>query len=296
MRRRVLIVANPAAGRGRALAVARTAAKLLPPRGHDVELATTRGPGHAAELAARAVATDLTHVLVCGGDGTVGECAAGLARSALGLGILPCGRGNDLAAALGLPADPARALDAFLGGTERRIDLGTANGRPFCTVVGLGLDGSVAERVRAGLWRLLGGGAYAAGALASLFTYRAGTVRLTGDFGDRTGRFLLIAVSNTGRYGGGIAIVPDARPDDGLLDCCLVHDLPWWRRLRIFPTVFGGGHLRFAGVELHRAGSFTVESDPPAAVVVDGEPSGRTPVTFGVAPLALRVVVPRKAS
>ncbi|HEX9756138.1 MAG TPA: diacylglycerol kinase family protein [Gemmatimonadales bacterium] len=290
----VLIIANPTAGRGRARGIAVEAARRLEARGLEVALERTDGPGHARELAAGAVREGTAgRLLVVGGDGTVSECAAGLARTNVALGILPCGRGNDLAAALGIPRELGRALEVFQGGSERQIDLGLVNGRPFCTVAGIGFDAHVAERVRAGAWRALGGWAYTAGVLAHLFTWRTPAMRLEGDFGVVEGRFLLAAVSNTGRYGGGIEIAPGSRPDDGALDCCLVRDGPRLRLLRIFPTVFGGRHVRFPEVEMRRTCRLVVEADRPLPIVADGEPVGTTPATLGVDPLAVRVVVPR---
>ena len=71
-----------------------------------------------------------------GGDGTVTACAEAVAGSGVPLGILPLGTGNLLARNLGLPLDPGAALTTALTGTDRRLDAGSANGRPFVVMAG----------------------------------------------------------------------------------------------------------------------------------------------------------------
>jgi YegS/Rv2252/BmrU family lipid kinase len=248
------------------------------------------GAGHARALAAEAVADGATRILVCGGDGTINEVASALAHTDCALGILPFGRGNDLAAALGVPRSLEAAVAVFLAGNTRRIDLGTVNGRVFCTVAATGFDAEVARRVRTGRWHHAGRFAYAGGVLGSLWTYRAAQLRLEGDFGVREGKYLLAAASNTGSYGGGIWIAPDARPDDGLLDCCLVREMPPLRMVRIFLRAYGGGHVRFPEVEMVRTRQLGVTADRPLPVITDGELAGETPATFGIVPMALQVI------
>lgn len=284
-----LIIANPASGRGRAPAAARRALEALRARGWPADLRTTSRAGEAGELA-RVGSFD--RVLVAGGDGTVGEVAGALAHSGRALGILPAGRGNDFAAALGIPRQVDRAMTVFLDGTIRTVDLGRANDRLFCTVTGVGFDGHVNERVATGVWRLLGALAYSVGVLVYLPGWPAPVFTLEGSFGRVERRGWLVAVSNTGRYGGGIRIVPDARPDDGLLDACLVGHTSRWTLLRLLPTAFRGGHVHHPAVALYRAEHLTLDADRPVAVVVDGEAAGTTPVRFAVERAALQVVTP----
>jgi len=285
----LVLIVNPVAGGGRAR---RAAALALPLLGgeHAVRLLQTTGAGHARALAAAAVADGATRILVCGGDGTINEVASALAHADCALGILPFGRGNDLAAALDIPRALEAAVAVFLGGHTRRIDLGTANGRVFCTVAATGFDAEVARRVRTGHWHHAGRFAYAGGVLGSLWTYRAAQLRLEGDFGVREGEYLLAAASNTGSYGGGIWIAPDARPDDGMLDCCLVRPMPPLRMVRVFLAAYGGGHVRFPEVEIVRTRELRVTADRALPVITDGELAGETPAVFGIMPMALRVI------
>jgi diacylglycerol kinase (ATP) len=121
-------------------------------------------------------------------------------------------------------------------------------------------------------------------------SWPAPRLSLSGDFGVREGRYLLAAAANTSRYGGGIRIAPDASPEDGLLDCCLIHDLPRLRALRLLPTTYSGGHLRYPEVEVVRTRRLEIEADGPLTVVADGEIVGQGRAVVEVLPGALRVL------
>ena len=285
-----ILIANPVAGGGRARRTAERALVRMDPTG-SVELTLTRGAGHARELAAAAVAGGATRIVVCGGDGTINEVASALVHTAVPLGILPFGRGNDLARALGLPTRLDPALVVLAGGVVRRIDVGMVNDRIFCTVAAAGFDAEVAHRVRTGIWHRAGRTGYALGVIRSLAGLKARPVRLEGDFGRRDGRYLLAAVSNTGWYGGGIRIAPNAQPDDGLLDCCLVREISRVKLLRLFPRAYRGGHLRYPEVEIVRTRRLRVTVEGEWPIITDGEPAGSTPATFEAVPQALSVLV-----
>ena len=95
-------------------------------------------------------------LLRVGGDGTVHEVVNGLANSDADLGVVPCGRGNDLARALGLSRDVKDVVNTLVHGVDRAIDLGKAGDRFFATVASLGFDTAVAQRMRSRPSRLGG--------------------------------------------------------------------------------------------------------------------------------------------
>ena len=111
----ISLIVNPAAGGGRALRRARAAESALAERGCAVAVRRTDGPGHARIIAAECAAAGQSCVVVCGGDGTVHEAAAGLAGSGTAMAVLAGGRGNDFAAALCLPRRPAELAADVLG-------------------------------------------------------------------------------------------------------------------------------------------------------------------------------------
>ena len=262
--------------------------------GIPAELALTRAAGEAAELVRALVARGAERVVVCGGDGTVQEAARALAGSATALGIVPCGRGNDLARVLGIPSDVASAAAVIAEGNVWPIDVGRVDGRLFVTVAAMGFDSEAAafaHRSRLGLPGPLG---YLWAVTRTLVGFESPEVTLRGDFGEYRGAILMAATGNTSTYGGGMRIAPGAVPDDGLLDVCVVRALPRRTIVRAFPRLFAGTHVDLPYVTTLRTRRLEVTASRPLAIFADGEPIGMTPAEITVDPLALRVLAPAR--
>lgn len=291
MERDVALLCNPAAGGGRAARILPRAQRAL--RAHGVRFHTelTTDLDHGRELAGRAARAGEATVTL-GGDGLVGAVAGAL-RDVPGslLGILPGGRGNDAARALGIGAGIERACAVVAGGAERDIDLGDVGGRAFVGIASLGLD-SDANRIANAAPRRLGKVAYAYGALRALAAWRPARFELRLDGERLTSTGYSVAACNAPSYGGGMRLAPGARLDDGLLDVVLVGDLPRRGFLAALPSVFRGAHVRNPAVRILRAREVAVDADRPFTVYADGEPIASTPATIRVAPRALRVIVP----
>ncbi len=295
MNGRIRIVANPASGSGRGMRYAEQVRDLLTANHADVEIRPTSARSEAEAFAAEAVREGYACVVACGGDGTVHEVVNALAGTDVALGILPCGRGNDYARAMGIPAAPEKAASVLLQGHVRPFDLGKVNDRYFATVVTLGLDSEVARLVFEGQVPFKGMAAYLWGLARMLRVYRGVALRMTGDFGTIDQTVLLAATGNTSTYGGGIRIAPNADPADGALDICLVRMMSVSRILRVFPRVYWGGHLTHPGVFSYRTGSLSMETERPVVMFADGEPVGETPAEIIAVPGALRVACPAPA-
>src|SRR5215211_637669 len=157
------------------------------------------------------------------------------------LAVLPGGRGNDFARKLGIPFDPVAAC-ALLDGPERRVDLADVGGRTFLGILSAGLD-SDANRLANDNKLPLGTAVYAYAALRALAAWKTARWTVVVDGETREFDGYCVAVSNSGVYGSGMYLVPDARLDDGLLDVVLVGDVSKRRYLANLPKVFNGTHL-----------------------------------------------------
>ena len=285
------IIANPVSGRGRAKRVGDQIVALLRERGVPADLVLSEQPGDCERLAREAVDRGVRRVAACGGDGTVHEVVNGIVGSDAILGIVPCGRGNDLARVLGLPEDVERVVESLANGVDRAIDLGKIGDRFFTTIASLGFDTAVAEMTRLHPSRLGGTATYVLGVLRTIMRYECAKVQLTGDFGTFEGRILLAATANTPYYGSGIQIAPDAVLDDGVLDVCIVKAMPRRTVLRLFSKVYSGSHVSYSAVQMVRTKTLKIESEAPLWLFADGEPMCETPTTIEIAPGALRVKV-----
>jgi YegS/Rv2252/BmrU family lipid kinase len=186
---------------------------------------TPDDPGRG--LSRRAVASGVDLVLACGGDGTVTSCAEGVAGTGVPLAIMPMGTGNLLARNLGLPVEFEPAVAVALTGRDQAIDAGAANGTPFVVMAGLGLDARMLSDTSEPLKKRLGWAAYAISVIKHLRD-RPMRVTLTVD-GERPRRLRssAVIVGNVGWLRGGVPLLPDARPDDGLLDAVTLNPRGW---------------------------------------------------------------------
>jgi diacylglycerol kinase (ATP) len=299
---RATIIFNPTSGRGRATTAAHSLSQRLTSAGIANVLCPTNAPGAARKAAATVVREGGKVVVGCGGDGTLQEIAESLHNTETALGLLPCGRCNDLARALKLPRTAEEALSGLTTALRssplplRHADLGlfrpqTGAERVFCTVATLGFDTAVSRFVEQRRLPLQGAPAYVYGALRVLPGFRFPRVRLRGDFGEFAGEILLAATGNTDSYGGAMKIVPPAKVDDGLLHVCVVKRVPKTTVLTFLPRVAGGSHLKHPAVSVWATRELNVETpDGPQWICADGETLGSTPGTFSILPKALRIV------
>lgn len=286
----VRLIVNPAAGAGRA-------ARLLP----DVE-AALRGLGivfrvdrttsidHARELARAARdAGEVTAAM--GGDGLTGAVAGELQGSDALLAVLPGGRGNDFARKLGIGTDPVAACDVIAAGRERRIDVAEAGRRCYIGILSAGLDSDV--QVVANATRLpLGTLVYLYGTLRVLRTWRPARWEVTVDGERHAFSGYSVAVANSGVFGGGMWLVPDASLDDGRLDVVLSGHRPRHRFLLNLARVFRGTHVDEPAFHVVRGREVTFSADRPFTAYADGDPIVALPATVRIRPGALRVLAP----
>jgi YegS/Rv2252/BmrU family lipid kinase len=294
--RRLQLVVNPAAGGGRAARLLPRVEAALRGAGHDLVVTPTRSLEHADELAGLALA-DGRVVVAMGGDGIVGRVAGAVADGGGVLGVLPGGRGNDFCRAVGIGRDPVAACTVLACGQERAIDLGVVTSgtgcAPFLGIASIGYDSAVQERVL-GSRLPLGQLVYLYGALAVLARWRPArfTGTLDGTAYDVTG--WAVAVANSGVYGGGMRLAPDASVEDGRLDVVTTSATSRRQFLRALPEVFRGTHVRRDSVSVVPAREVVLQADRPFRVFADGDPVGSLPATVTVRAAALRVLLPRR--
>ena len=287
------LIANPIAGKGKAAIIAQKAYRQLTGQGIKGEIELTTQPGDANRIAREAIQNGGRWIIACGGDGTVHEIVNAIAEKPdVVLGMLPCGKGNDLAGALRIPKALALAVDVLLNGVTRQIDLGKIGGRYFDTIVTCGYDSEVNRRVAVEGAPFSGTMSYVYTAITTLFSYESPTARIEGDFGVYDGGILLTATGITCHYGGGLKILPDAVLDDGLLDVCIIKPVPRRTVLCMMISLFWGGHTSHRAVKIHRTKSLTIHADPPILLFADGEQVCYTPATIEIAERGLTVLVP----
>ena len=284
------LLVNPAAAHGRALKLLPRLEEELDARRMAFRVERTRGIEDGVERALRAAEAGEAPVVV-GGDGLIGAVGGALAGSETPFGIVPGGRGNDLARVLGIPDDPRGAAAVLAGGQTRRIDVGEANGKRFLGIASTGFDSDANRRANETRW-LRGNLVYAYAGVRALIGWKP--ARFTIKVGEESVRFTgyTVAVANSRFYGGGMMLAPDAELDDGEFDVITISEVGKLRFLGNLPKVFKGTHVEEDEVRVFRASRIELSASRPFAVYADGERLTDLPASLRLLPRALSLIVP----
>ena len=295
---RVFIIINPVSGpkrRGSGAERAGIATQTLARLGADGTVRLTERGGHAHQLALEAAESGADLVIGWGGDGTINEVGRALVQygeagsPAPALGIIPGGSGNGLARDLGIPFNPARAIEHALSTTARVIDAGELGDHVFFNVAGIGLDAHVAALVstRAHHRGLL---PYLTASAGDLLRYRPGGYTLDIDGRSMQTTAIVLAFANSTQWGFGARIAPGASLTDGLLDLVVVQDRGFLGNAWRVPSLFSRRIDRQRGVDTHRAREVHIRSREPMLFHIDGEAvQGSDTLVAKARPRALRL-------
>jgi diacylglycerol kinase (ATP) len=297
----IKIILSPVAGRGYGAKVEPELRQLLKAEKLNFELVRTEKPWHAAELAEQAANDGFETIVAAGGDGTSHEVLNGLLAAAkngatAAMGIIPVGSGSDFANTMGIPPDLEGACRRLAHSQVRTVDVGrvTLPDRPPCyfdNTVNVGFGGIVTREARKVKW-LRGTALYLPVVLKTVFLYHKPlSVTIEYDGQELTLRTVMITVANGSREGGGFYVAPDAQPDDGLFDLCIVHEISQLAMLGLIPQFMKGAHVGREPITMIRARQVTITSPDNLIAHIDGEMlcTDAHRIEFEILPQRLRV-------
>lgn len=296
-------ILNPSAAGGKHYTTWERIRKLLPP---GLETWKTQYPGHATDLARAALQAGIQTVIAVGGDGTINEVVNGFFANGLAiatdscLGVIPLGTGCDLARSLNLPLDPVEAAFVVSNALPRPIDVmhvrfngadGVAHERFGINVTSFGIGGDVAARVNHSSKWLGGRISFLLATAATMAGHRGRTITLSLDGGPPIEmRITNVAIGNGRFHGAGMLVCPEAKPDDGLLDVTIIHELSIVELAKSFKTIYDGRILQHPRVTHHRVRSIQADGRQTTRLEIDGEAVGVLPVEIRVVPGAIRIL------
>lgn len=277
MPRPLCLIVNPRAGNGRARTVLPQVLTVLSREGAEHRVIESDSLAHAQELAAWAASQDEVVVAV-GGDGMAGALAGAAAAAGASYGLIPTGRGNDLAGVLGIPADAEAAARILTGGLRRKIDLIGVSTPAHQEVIVAGsvyaglpaLAGEVANATRV----LNGSLVYPAAALRVLARWRPVTfgVRIAGQEQAHEFAGYAVVVANSAFFGAGMRVAPAALIDDGVLDLVLMRHAAKLTFVKALLKIKDGSHVTLPQITLDRGTEVTVTMSRDLPAAADGEP------------------------
>lgn len=312
--RRVALIYNPASGQRPQRRAAQIAAvvSVLEKAGVEVKTIATESPESAGVQAQEAVSQGFDTILACGGDGTVHESLQRLVGGQAALGVIPMGTANALAADLGMPASPEKAVKALLTASPERVCVGQifyqdknggSRSRYFIVAAGIGADAIFLSRLDAGLKQRLGYALYLIEGFrvwathkfpmfAASFTEKGSQDRRV----EEVSQLLAVRISNFGGVLNNLA--PGAALVNNQLRMIAFKTRSRFRYMKFLTAVLFGRHKFSNTVELIKAPSVDCStlngSKERLLVEADGELLGTLPVRIEVVQEALTLLVPQK--
>lgn len=294
--KRFLVVVNPRGGTRRGLAVCASVKPVFESAGAELDVRVTTHAGHAQELARTIDLSGFDGFCVVGGDGTIHEVVGGLMErndpSSIPLGVIPGGTGNSVMQHLECSGPLEAARRIVDGGVQSldiiRVSIGDELSYSI-NIVGWGAVVDInrtAERLRA-----IGPSRYTLAALSHILRPRPRLATLVLDGETIEDEFVFVIGCNTKFTGKGIKLAPRAEIDDGKMDVVFVRRTSAMQILKLFRKAYNGSHLALPCVEYHQVRSFSITSDGPDLLNIDGELKGATPVVADIMPAAMRIFV-----
>ena len=297
-----LFIVNPAAGKcDRTVQIRDAVSKLFEGKDEEYEVKVSKGPGDCIRIARDAAKQGTpVRIYACGGDGTLNEVINGVAGcDHVSVTHYPAGSGNDFIKIFDEPR-AFRDLERLLDCEEVEFDLiqCCADDR-ICyavNIVSIGLDARIAAGM--GNYRRIpmvsGSGAYYLSTAVNLCKgiHRRYEIYVNGEI--ISGPQTLICICNGRWYGGGFNPVPDAEPDDGLLDVLVIRDVNLLQVAKIIGKYKEGKYAQYPDlIRYLRTDSIHILCTEQSVVNLDGEALHGVQVDFSLAPHKLRFFYPK---
>jgi diacylglycerol kinase (ATP) len=291
MRRRVLIIVNPAAGRSRSRArYLRRVAAALERLGCAAVVRHASDRIGDVERLARDAEPDFDAIVAAGGDGTVNAVANGVAGAPRPVALLPLGTVNLLAREIGLPRQAERLAELIATAPAQPIWPGRVDGRLFVMMASTGFDAETVASVGPRLKRCIGRLAFVWAALVRLWHYRPCEMVVEADGAEHRATGLIAAKGRF--YAGPFIVAPRANPAEPVLDLVLLHRAGRMAILGYAAALLFGRLPRSKHVTMLRAGSVIVSGSHSLPVQADGEIVGQLPAMIGIAEQPLFLIRP----
>jgi diacylglycerol kinase (ATP) len=291
VRRHILIIVNPAAGRARSSErrLGRFVA-ALERQGCTVVLRRAGpSPGQVERLAGQAE-PGFDAIVAAGGDGTISAVVNGLGDRAVPFGVLPLGSANVLAREIRLPRAPEALASLITTGPVSPIWLGRVGERAFVMMASAGFDSEIVAALSPELKRRVGRLAFAWGFLVRLWHCPACELTVRADGVEY--RAAAVVAAKGRHYAGPFVVAPGADLAEPVLHLVLLDRRGRWAMLRYATALFLGRVPRLGDIAIVRARQASVAGNRALPVQADGEIVGELPIALAVADRPLLLIRP----
>jgi diacylglycerol kinase (ATP) len=240
---------------------------------HEYEFAFTTKPGEAIKITQKAVSEKFDIIVAAGGDGTINEVASGLVESDSALGIIPLGSGNGIARSYNIPLDTKESIEFLAKPKIVRVDVGKVNNRYFLGVCGMGYDAMIGKKFQE--FGTRGPLPYFIIGVREFIRYKPENLKLEFNNNSIAVSPLLITISNTEQYGNGAVISPNANPQDGILEICIINPMSIFRAIYSSFKLFNKKIMDIPEYIMYKTNALKIISVETGVYHTDGEPHKR---------------------
>jgi YegS/Rv2252/BmrU family lipid kinase len=299
-----LFIINPVAGKKPDInRLQSEITNLMSENEQNWEIYITKAPLDACDKVRNeaAISLDRLRVYACGGDGTLNEVVNGaVGFSHVSVTHYPTGTGNDFLRTFG-PDDFKlfQSLRLLVNGQPLPLDLIECNGRYSINICSVGIDARIGADVHkfSKLPLVSGMGGYILSLISNLFKGINRKLKL--NYGDReySGCYALICACNGRYYGGGFNPVPEAIPDDGIIDFLIVKNVAWYNFLKLVGNYAKGKYKQLTNNITYYGGpEMIIESDKPLKINIDGEIDITNNLYFKKASAGISFIFPQNSA
>jgi len=267
-------IVNPIAGNGYAGQHLDDVKRMIDKYAINADLMVTEGVGHATKLAADFIEKGYKYIAPVGGDGTISEAAqAVVGHDDVVFGPVSMGTGNDFIQIVGFSDHfTEKDWEIYFQKNTIRMDVGQCNDHYFLNGMGLGFDAEVAaQNYSEGSLKKGGKDKYLWHILKTLVTYREHPMTVLNNGKSEKFNCFINTISIGRRFAGAYFLTPQAIANDGLLDVCLIKELRFLQRFKIFTMVPTGSHLKHPQVQYLKTDALNLEFDKKVPHHMDGE-------------------------
>jgi len=272
------IAINPAAGRGRGIAVGKEVVQYFAERKLPYQVFS--GPSSQSlrsDLDSFLSTEKVQGVIAVGGDGLVHLILQLVVPKNIPFAVIPAGTGNDVVRTLGWSlTDIDSHLQRVTTTPPQSIDLGNVDSEWFAAILSTGFDSVVNERANKLSWPK-GPQRYNVAIALELPRFSPIDYEITTDTSTFSTKAMLIAIGNGRSYGGGMLVCPQANMNDGLFDVMILEPVSKIEFLKVFPKVYSGSHLTHPRVKTFRTKKIAIHA--AAIAYADGERIGAAPIS-----------------
>lgn len=290
MKKKICFIVNPISGVGSQRLIEKLIHRHLNLALFNYEIAYTKAPKHATELARQAVANNFNIAVAVGGDGSINEISRGLIGSNTAMAIIPTGSGNGLARHLKIPLDLKKAMRVINNNKEKFIDTAQFNDETFINVAGVGFDAHIGWEFSK--FGKRGFSSYLKVIMREFPKYKAQDFELIINGKSFHKKAFLISFANGSQWGNNAHIAPLADIADGFIDIAILKEFSFFNIISVAYKLLHKTLHESSYLEIIKAKEVVVKQSNTIAHI-DGEPIeiGNT-VSIKVNPLSLRVIIP----